>query len=104
MMRLIGDTKKMRFRDSGFTYKNLRLAGVGSVMLLGIAACDTDKLTRVNQDPNNPTSAPPAAVFTFATRRAMERWFGGNPGEMNLRATELTVQHLAQVQYPDEDA
>jgi hypothetical protein len=74
------------------------------VLLLGIGACDPDKLTQINTDPNNPTSAPPQAVFTFATRRALERWFGGNPGEMSLRATELTVQHLAQVQYPDEDA
>ena len=104
MTRLIGDTIKMSFRNFGFTYRGLRLAGVGSVLLLGIAGCDPDKLTRVNEDPNNPTSAPPQAVFTYATRRAMERWFGGNPGEMNLRATELTVQHLAQVQYPDEDA
>jgi hypothetical protein len=99
MMRLTGDITKMK----GFTYKGLRLASFGAVFL-GIGACDPDKLTRVNEDPNNPTSAPPQAVFTYATRRSMERWFGGNPGEMNLRATELTVQHLAQVQYPDEDA
>jgi len=104
MTRLTGDTKTMRYRNFGFTYRDLRLAGVGAVLLLGIGACDTDKLTRVNEDPNNPTSAPPQAVFTFATRRAMQRWFGGSPGEMSLRAAELTVQHLAQVQYPDEDA
>ena len=55
----------------------------------------------VNDDPNNPTSAPPQAVFTYATRVAMQRWFGSNP--TNMRGPVLTAQHLAQVQYPDED-
>src|SRR5688500_16200647 len=85
-------------------YKRFGIAGLGAAMALGMGGCNPDELVRVNEDPNNPTSAPPQAVFTYATRRSMERWFGGNPGEMNLRATELTVQHLAQVQYPDEDA
>ncbi len=71
------------------------------MLLLGVGACDTDKLTSVNEDPNNPTSAPPQAVFTYATRIAMQRWFGSNP--TNMRGPVLTAQHLAQVQYPDED-
>lgn len=79
----------------------LRIAGLGAVLLLGVGACDADKLTRVNEDPNNPTSAPPQAVFTYATRIAMQRWFGSNP--TNMRGPVLTAQHLAQVQYPDED-
>jgi SusD/RagB-like outer membrane lipoprotein len=70
-------------------------------MLLGMSACDPDKLVNVNEDPNNPTSAPPQAVFTYATRISMQRWFGSNP--TNMRGTVLTAQHLAQVQYPDED-
>ena len=77
-----------------------RLA-LGAVLALGLAACNADKLTRVNEDPNNPTSAPPQAVFTYATRIAMQRWFGSNP--TNMRGPVLTAQHLAQVQYPDED-
>ncbi len=32
----------------------------------------------------------------------MQRWFGSNP--TNMRGPVLTAQHLAQVQYPDEDA
>jgi len=71
------------------------------VVVFGVGACDADKLTRVNEDPNNPTSAPPQAVFTYATRIAMQRWFGSNP--TNMRGPVLTAQHLAQVQYPDED-
>ena len=89
-----GDTLTM-------TYRRLGVAGLGVVVALGVYACDAEKLTRVNVDPNNPTSAPPAAVFTNAVRVAMTRWFGSNP--MNHRGPVLTAQHLAQVQYPDED-
>jgi hypothetical protein len=70
-------------------------------MLLSAGACRTDELINVNEDPNNPTSAPPQAVFTYASRVAMARWFGSNP--TNMRGPVLTAQHLAQVQYPDED-
>ena len=74
---------------------------LGAVLLAGAGACNADKLTRLNTDPNNPTSAPPQPVFTYATRVAMQRWFGSNP--TNMRGPVLTAQHLAQVQYPDED-
>jgi SusD/RagB-like outer membrane lipoprotein len=83
------------------TYKSFGLASLGAVVLLGLSACDPDKLTQVNEDPNNPVTAPPAPVFTYATRIASQRWFGSNP--TNMRGTVLTAQHLAQVQYPDED-
>jgi hypothetical protein len=82
-------------------YRSLALAGLGA-LVLGLGACNTDKLVRVNEDPNNPTSAPPQAVFTYASRIAMQRWFGSNP--TNMRGPVLTAQHLAQVQYPDEDS
>ncbi len=81
------------------TYRRFGVAGLGAALLLG--ACNTEKLVNVNEDPNNPTSAPPQAVFTYATRIAMQRWFGSNP--TNMRGPVLTAQHLAQVQYPDED-
>jgi SusD/RagB-like outer membrane lipoprotein len=81
-------------------YRWLGLAGLGT-LVLGIGACNTDKLVRFNDDPNNPTSAPPQAVFTYAARISMQRWFGSNP--TNMRGPVLTAQHLAQVQYPDED-
>lgn len=97
-----GDFKTMRYRDFGLRYGRFRLAGLGAVLVLGVGACNTDKLINVNENPNNPTSAPPQAVFTYATRVAMQRWFGSNP--TNMRGTVLTAQHLAQVQYPDEDS
>jgi len=101
MMHITGETKPMRITIFGFDRRRAQLAGIGAMLLLGATACDTDKLTRVNEDPNNPTSAPPQAVFTYATRIAMQRWFGSNP--TNMRGPVLTAQHLAQVQYPDED-
>lgn len=83
-------------------YRRPTIGALGAALVLGIGACNTDKLVNINEDPNNPTSAPPQAVFTYATRIAMQRWNGSNP--MNFRGTELTAQHLAQVQYPDEDS
>jgi len=102
MTQPTGDFKTMRYRDFGLRYGRFRLAGLGAVLVLGVGACNTDKLINVNENPNNPTSAPPPAVFTYAARIAMSRWFGSNP--MNMRGTVLTAQHLAQVQYPDEDS
>jgi hypothetical protein len=95
-----GDAKKMRYQDF-LRYKGFRLAGLGAVLVLGVGACNTDELINVNENPNNPQSAPPQAVFTYASRVAMQRWFGSNP--VNHRGPVLTAQHLAQVQYPDED-
>jgi hypothetical protein len=83
----------MRYRWPG-------LAGIG-VAALTLGGCDTDDLTRVNEDPNNPITAPAPPVFTYATRISMQRWFGSNP--TNMRGPVLTVQQLAQSQYPDED-
>ncbi len=83
-------------------HRTFRLGGIGALLVLGVSACDTNQLTTINQDPNNPTSAPPGPVFTNAARLAVTRWLGG--GAMDLRGPEFTVQHLAEVQYPDEDA
>lgn len=83
------------------TYRSFRFASVGAAVLLGLSACNPDDLTKINTDPNNPISAPPGPVFTYATRIAMQRWFGSNP--TNMRGPVLTAEHLAQVQYPDED-
>ena len=101
MTHLPGDTKTMRYKNFGLTYRGFRLAGFGAVLALGLGACDPDKLTKINTDPNNPISAPPQPVFTYATRVAMQRYFGRTP--MNMVGPVLTGQHLAESQYPDED-
>jgi hypothetical protein len=68
---------------------------------LGAVACDNSRLTDVNENPNAATSAPAPALFTNATRNAVSRWFGAG---YDMRGTEFTAQHHAEVQYPDEDA
>jgi hypothetical protein len=65
---------------------------------LGATACETD-LTGINTDPNNPTSAPATTLFTQATVNAVGRFAGAG----QLSGTSLFAQHLAQVQYVEED-
>ena len=72
-----------------------------AVVALGATACNSDSLTAYNDNPNSATSAPAPALFTNATRVAVSRWLGS---AYDLRGTEWVAQHLAEVQYPDEDA
>jgi hypothetical protein len=69
-----------------------------TVCALGATACETD-LTGINTDPNNPTSAPATTLFTQATVNAVGRFAGAG----QLSGTSLFAQHLAQVQYVEED-
>ena len=75
-------------------------AGLVAALALGATACDPDKLTEINTNPNSPTTAPAGPVFTSAVRNAATRWLGS---DYSLRATELVAQHLAEVQYPESD-
>lgn len=75
-------------------------AGLGLALVLGTAACNTDNLTNLNKDPNNPADVPLTTLFTNATANAAGRWLGSG---YDLRMTEFFSQHLAEVQYPDED-
>jgi hypothetical protein len=70
------------------------------VLLGGVAACNADEITKVNENPNNPTNAPAGAVFTNAVINGVGRFLGWG---YNGRGAELVIQHLAQTQYPDED-
>ena len=65
---------------------------------LSTVACETD-LTALNVNPNSPTTAPATTLFTNATVNAVTRWAGAT----QLSGTELFAQHLAQVQYVEED-
>lgn len=73
---------------------------VAGLAAFAVAACNTDNITKVNTNPNNPTDAPAGAVFTQAVSAAVGRFMGSG---YNLRATALVIQHFAEVQYPDED-
>ena len=66
--------------------------------LSATTACQTD-LTGLNSNPNAPTDAPASALFTNAVVAAVGRWAGAG----QLSGTELFAQHLAQVQYVEED-
>ncbi len=72
----------------------------GLVLAAGAAACNNSDITSLNQNPNSPEDAPAGAVFTQATQSAVGRWLGS---AYSLRQMEFLTQHLAEVQYPDED-
>jgi hypothetical protein len=72
----------------------------GLVLVGGVAACDADDITKVNENPNNPTNAPAGAVFTNAVQNGVGRFLGWG---YNGRGAALVTQQLAQTQYPDED-
>jgi hypothetical protein len=77
------------------------LTAAAALALVSGTACDPDGLTDINRNPNNPEDSPPEPLFTQAARLSAARWIGGG---YNLRGATLLAQHLAQVQYPDEDA
>ena len=63
-----------------------------------LASCETD-LTGLNVNPNSPTTAPAGTLFSQATVNAIGRFSGAG----QLSGSALMAQHLAQVQYIDED-
>ena len=73
--------------------------GLALAGMAGMAGCDSDSLTSANDNPNNPTDAPPGPLFTSAISNAVRRWMGGH----NFTQTSAVVQHLAMNQYTDED-
>ncbi len=79
--------------------KQIFSAVAGCVVVLAAMACDNSHITALNNNPNNPTDAPAGAVFTNAAQTAAH-WVGNG---RDLRSTEWVAQHLAEVQYPDED-
>ena len=66
----------------------------------GVAACNNDSLTSLNLNPNNPEDVPAAPLFSNAVANSVGRWLGTT---YDLRQLEFVAQHLAEVQYPDED-
>ena len=67
--------------------------------LVTATACKTD-LTALNQNPNSPTTAPAGPLFTSATRATMQTL---QNSFNTLSMTSLFAQHIAQIQYIDED-
>src|SRR5690349_20465587 len=75
-------------------------AAASLALAVGLAACNNDSLTAVNNNPNAPTDAPATALFTNAIQTGVSRWLGSG---YDLRNLELIVQHLAENQYIGND-
>src|SRR5687768_607930 len=75
------------------------LLSLGSALAMFAMGCDADTLTEANNNPNDPTDAPSSALFTNSARLAAARWIDGVGGTRY----GFLPQHLAQVQYPDDD-
>src|SRR3954471_3314056 len=81
------------------TNKRMIGAVAGAAVVAGLVACGNG-LTDVNRNPNNPTDASAASLFTNAVRTSVSRWLGTT---YDWRGGEFLAQHLAEVQYTDED-
>src|ERR1019366_2020399 len=80
--------------------KIIRLsAALVTIVSLTTTACSND-LTGMNANPNSPTSAPASSLFSNATETTVGRF---NGSFQTLSMTSLFAQHIAQVQYVDED-
>src|SRR4051812_4980194 len=79
--------------------KRTRLSVALVATLFSATACQTD-LTSLNTNPNSPTSAPATTLFTNAVTTTVGRF---NGSFQTLSMTELFAQHIAQVQYVEED-
>jgi hypothetical protein len=76
------------------------ISAVAVVALAAAAGCNNDSITAFNDNPNAPTSVPPAAVFSNAAQNSAANWLGST---YDLRDIELIVQHLAENQYIGND-
>jgi hypothetical protein len=74
-------------------------AASAMVLALGASACDSG-LTEINENPNDPEVVPADNVFANGVSSAVNRAFGAN---FNATLTGLWAQHLAKIQYIDED-
>src|SRR6266567_495715 len=76
------------------------LTVAAGVALAGVTACNNDKITDLNKNPNSPEDVPAGTLFTNASQSAVGRFLGAG---YSLRETEFVVQQFAEQQYPDED-
>ena len=73
---------------------------VAASLVAGLTACDNDKLTQVNVNPNQPEQVRSQNLFTNATISALGN-LRGSTFEHGLGA--LWVQHYAEIQYAEAD-
>jgi hypothetical protein len=73
---------------------------VAASLVAGLTACDNDKLTQVNANPNQPEQVESASLFTNATIASLAR-IRGSSFEHGLSG--LWAQHYAEIQYAEAD-
>ena len=78
----------------------LMMSLVAAPLVAGLTACDNDKLTSVNVNPNQPEAVQSQQLFTNATLNAMQN-LRSSTFEHGLGA--LWVQHYAEIQYAEAD-
>jgi len=78
----------------------LRASLIAATVVAGLTACDNDKLTKVNVNPNAPETVSSASLFTNATVGSMSA-LRGNVFEHGTSG--VWVQHYSEIQYPEDD-
>jgi hypothetical protein len=69
-------------------------------LVAGLTACDADKLTEVNVNPNNPEVVSSQSLFTNGTVGLMQSLRGSLLGH---GFSGVWSQHFAEIQYPETD-
>ena len=80
--------------------KNSILVRLAPMLALTLGAAACDGLTDLNEDPNAPTDVPAKFLLTDGQQDAADRLLGPS---FNFGYGEVLVQHLAQIQYAEED-
>lgn len=78
----------------------LRTSLVAASLVAGLTACDNDRLTQVNVNPNQPENVGSSTLFTNGTIAAVSN-LRSSTFEHGLGA--LWVQHYAEIQYAEAD-
>jgi hypothetical protein len=81
-------------------FTSLAATGLTVLALAGAVACNGDKLTDLNTNPNNPVDAGGQFFFTNGARNIVNTFRGVT---FDLTATSLFVQHVAKRAYTEED-
>jgi hypothetical protein len=74
-----------------------------TLLLLGFVGC-TKSFDAMNVSPNSPTAIGPQYLLTYATEKAVDRYWGGRTRfeRLNIDMAELYIQHLGRNIYANE--
>ena len=78
----------------------LKASLAAASLVAGLAACDADKLTEVNANPNQPEKVESPTLFTNAVVGIMQELRGAG---MEHGLSGVWSQHFSEIQYPEDD-